>query len=39
MVKARRARDEIAANFFMVVDPSRIATIINAAFAAAIVTI
>jgi hypothetical protein len=39
MVKARRARDEIAAIFFMVVDPSRIAVIINAAFVPAIVTI
>jgi hypothetical protein len=39
MVKARRARDEIAAIFFMMVDPSRIAVIINAAFVPAIVTI
>jgi hypothetical protein len=39
MVKARRASDEIAAIFFMMVDPSRIAIIINAAFVFVIVTI
>jgi hypothetical protein len=39
MVKARRARDEIAAIFFMMDDPSRIAIIINAAFIPAIATI
>jgi hypothetical protein len=39
MVKARRASDEIAAIFFMVVDPSRIAFIISAAFVSLIVTI
>jgi hypothetical protein len=39
MVKARRARDEIAAIFFMMVDPSRIAIISNAAFVPVIVAI